>query len=187
MTFLLKGNVIEGLIIGFCILPTLLYNSIILEKFLRPYRDAALLQTGRMYNAHQSRSDSSLEREEFRRCWQIVTRRVTCHWCQRVYRAGVNIDWQRNLPLSFRKLRPTNIVKTTTRSKATRAYEIYWPAKNPKREASYVDSGLIYKKWCCVCNAFPDRVLYQNWEIVIDWLMWAGDALASFLSLKNRR
>ena len=92
MTFLLKGNVIEGLIIGFCILPTLLYNSIILEKFLRPYRDAALLQTGRMYNAHQSRSDSSLEREEFRRCWQIVTRRVTCHWCQRVYRAGVNID-----------------------------------------------------------------------------------------------
>ena len=72
ITFLLKGNLVEGLIIGFCIIPTLLYNSIILEKFLRPFRDAALLQTGRMYHVTDN-TNSWVEREEFRR-WL-----VDCH------------------------------------------------------------------------------------------------------------
>jgi len=69
---LLKLNIIEGLIILFCIIPTLLYNGIIKEKYFRPYKDAALLQTGRLhYNS--SKSYSWQEREEMRR-WL-----VDCH------------------------------------------------------------------------------------------------------------
>mmetsp|Transcript_106364 Transcript_106364/g.216917 ORF Transcript_106364/g.216917 Transcript_106364/m.216917 type:complete len:1248 (+) Transcript_106364:328-4071(+) len=75
ITFLLKGNVLEGLIIGACIVPTLLYSSVLLERFSRSYRDASLLHTGRMNNAHQEKmlTDSWEEREEFRR-WL-----VDCH------------------------------------------------------------------------------------------------------------
>jgi hypothetical protein len=70
---MLKGNTVGGLIIGFCIIPTFLYNSIILEKFLRPYQDAALLQTGRLHYNWSSSSSSWMEREELRR-WL-----VDCH------------------------------------------------------------------------------------------------------------
>jgi len=71
MTLLLKQNLYEGLFIGFMIVPTFLYNSIILDKFQRPYQDAALLQIGRMHNS--SCQNSWMEREETRR-WL-----VDCH------------------------------------------------------------------------------------------------------------
>ena len=70
---MLKGNYLEGMIIGSMIILTLLYNSIILEKFLRPYQDAALLQTGRLHYNSSSASYSWMEREEMRR-WL-----VDCH------------------------------------------------------------------------------------------------------------
>ena len=70
---MLKGNYLEGMIIGSMIILTLLYNSIILEKFLRPYQDAALLQTGRLHYNCSSASYSWMEREEMRR-WL-----VDCH------------------------------------------------------------------------------------------------------------
>lgn len=72
-TLILKYNIIEGLIILFCIIPTLLFHNIILEKFLRPYEDAALLQAGRLHYNWSSKSCSCLEREENRR-WL-----VDCH------------------------------------------------------------------------------------------------------------
>jgi len=72
-TLILKENIIEGLIMLFCIIPTLLFNNIILEKFLRPYEDAALLQAGRLHYNWSSKSCSCLEREENRR-WL-----VDCH------------------------------------------------------------------------------------------------------------
>lgn len=72
ISFILKGNLYEGLAVGLCVIPTLLYNSIILEKFLPPFRDASLLQTSKLYNAECS-SRGLLEREEFRR-WL-----VDCH------------------------------------------------------------------------------------------------------------
>ena len=59
-----------------CVIPTLLYNKILLEKFLRPFRDAALLQSSRMYSQTDSsghHNRSWLEREEYRR-WL-----VDCH------------------------------------------------------------------------------------------------------------
>jgi len=62
-TLILKENIIEGLIMLFCIIPTLLFNNIILEKFLRPYEDAALLQAGRLHYNWSSKSCSCLERE----------------------------------------------------------------------------------------------------------------------------
>ena len=70
---MLKGNYLEGMIIGSMIILTLLYNSIILEKFLRPYQDAALLQTRRLHYNCSSASYSWMEREEMRR-WL-----VDCH------------------------------------------------------------------------------------------------------------
>jgi hypothetical protein len=70
---MLKGNYCAGIIIGSMILPTLLYNSIILEKFLRSYQDAALLQTGRLHYDWSSAPNSWMEREEMRR-WL-----VDCH------------------------------------------------------------------------------------------------------------
>lgn len=56
----------EGMVIGFCIIPTLIYNNIILSMFLRTYRDGGLLQTGRLHYVRRrsSRSISShMERE----------------------------------------------------------------------------------------------------------------------------
>jgi hypothetical protein len=76
ITFLLKGNLIEGLIIGACTIPTLLFNTLILDNFLRPFRDASLRHTGRINRANQAKEedkDSWQEREEFRR-WL-----VDCH------------------------------------------------------------------------------------------------------------
>jgi hypothetical protein len=63
----------EGGLIIVWIIPTLLYNDIVQEKFLRPYRDAALLQTSRMYNRLEDPTTSWLEREEYRH-WL-----VDCH------------------------------------------------------------------------------------------------------------
>lgn len=65
-----------GLFIGLCIVPTLIYNSIILEKYLRPYQEAALLQSRRMYSHvgdSSAHTNTSLEQEEYRR-WL-----VDCH------------------------------------------------------------------------------------------------------------
>jgi len=73
ISFFLKRNMWEGAFVSLWIIPTLLYNDIILEKFLRPYRDAALLQTSRMYNRLEDPTTSWLEREEYRR-WL-----VDCH------------------------------------------------------------------------------------------------------------
>lgn len=78
VTLFLKGNNLEGFFIGFLVIPTLLYNSIILEKFLRPYQEAALLQTRRVssdgYSSNNLQSsDSWIQQEEYRR-WL-----VDCH------------------------------------------------------------------------------------------------------------
>jgi hypothetical protein len=73
LVFLLKMNILEGITIGLSIVPTLLYNDIILEKYLPPYKDAALLQTGRLHHNWSSNSSSWQEREEMRR-WL-----VDCH------------------------------------------------------------------------------------------------------------
>jgi hypothetical protein len=79
ITLVLKQNVWEGFSIALSIVPTVLYNSIILEKYLRPYQDAALLQSSRMYYQHGRDSNPSintsswLEQEEYRR-WL-----VDCH------------------------------------------------------------------------------------------------------------
>ena len=75
-TFLLKGNYVAGLFIGACIIPTLVFNSIVLEKFLKPFRDASLHYTGRIHRKDvEAREDTDpwREREEFRR-WL-----VDCH------------------------------------------------------------------------------------------------------------
>jgi hypothetical protein len=75
-SFFLKGNYYEGAVMIFCIIPTLLYNNIIKERFLRPYQDASLRDTSRMYNIHQEEQkglDEWQKREEFRR-WL-----VDCH------------------------------------------------------------------------------------------------------------
>lgn len=76
LTFFLKGNFIAGVVIGCCIIPTFLFNSIVLEKFLRPFRDASLHFTGKIHkyqNEAEEEEDPWQEREEFRR-WL-----VDCH------------------------------------------------------------------------------------------------------------
>ena len=76
ITLFLKQNNLEGLFIGFWIIPTLLYDKVLLEKYSRPYLDAALLQTRRMYSHtgnDAANAKSSLQREEYRR-WL-----VDCH------------------------------------------------------------------------------------------------------------
>merc|ERR1719491_844701 len=70
VSFALKGNIIQGLVIAFCVVPTLMYNSIILEKFTRHFRDASLMQTSKVDSVDQAKEegrDSWLKREEFRR------------------------------------------------------------------------------------------------------------------------
>lgn len=85
MTSLILGQVItaaslfflehtkECVIILLCIPPTLFFNHLILEKYSRPYQDAALLQTGRMRSEHLNSKHAWLQREEYRR-WL-----VDCH------------------------------------------------------------------------------------------------------------
>mmetsp|Transcript_11058 Transcript_11058/g.28047 ORF Transcript_11058/g.28047 Transcript_11058/m.28047 type:complete len:1293 (+) Transcript_11058:181-4059(+) len=76
ITLFLKQNSWEGLFIGFWIIPTLAYHNVLLEKYARPYLDAALLQTRRMYSHagnDGANAKSSLRREEYRR-WL-----VDCH------------------------------------------------------------------------------------------------------------
>mmetsp|Transcript_45072 Transcript_45072/g.50860 ORF Transcript_45072/g.50860 Transcript_45072/m.50860 type:complete len:158 (-) Transcript_45072:32-505(-) len=75
VTFLLKQNIIEGLIAGCCIIPTLVFNNIILERYLRPYRCAGLLQAGRIPSPSSTKNCryTCNEREEYRR-WL-----VDCH------------------------------------------------------------------------------------------------------------
>lgn len=75
-TFLIKRNYIAGLLIGACIIPTLIFNSIVLEKFLLPFSDASLHFTGRLQRGKwnkEENEDRRKEREEFRR-WL-----VDCH------------------------------------------------------------------------------------------------------------
>lgn len=76
ISLFLKHNNYQGFFIGCWTIPTLLYSNILLEKYKRPYEDAALLQTRRMYLNHENSStntNSSLLREEYRR-WL-----VDCH------------------------------------------------------------------------------------------------------------
>lgn len=76
ISLVLKGNLLEGVIIGFWIVPTLLFDSIIKEKYLRQFHDASLRYTGKMYTAQKVKEegkDSWPQREEFRR-WL-----VDCH------------------------------------------------------------------------------------------------------------
>jgi len=73
LSFFLKGNVYQGLTIACCIIPTFLYDSIIMEKYMRSFSDASLLQTGKIYKSNTTVNTSMLEREEFRR-WL-----VDCH------------------------------------------------------------------------------------------------------------
>jgi len=75
-TLFTKGNALEGLTILFLMIPTLVYNNIIFEKFNRPFQDAALLQSCRMYSGTDdptAKTRSWLQREEYRR-WL-----VDCH------------------------------------------------------------------------------------------------------------
>lgn len=75
-SFILKGNIYAGIVIVACTIPTLLFNSIVLEKFLRPFRDASLRYTGKIYNTRNAKDETEdpwQAREEFRR-WL-----VDCH------------------------------------------------------------------------------------------------------------
>lgn len=76
VTLCTKGNALEGFFILFLMIPTLVYNNIIFEKFNRPFQDAALLQSCRMYSGTDdptAKTRSWLQREEYRR-WL-----VDCH------------------------------------------------------------------------------------------------------------
>eukprot|EP00536_Pseudo-nitzschia_multiseries_P007467 jgi/Psemu1/195687/e_gw1.176.6.1 len=89
VVFIVKLNFVAGFGVGFCIVPTLLYNTVIQERYLRPYKDAALLQTSRLnvddnilgeednddnYNNDNNNGRATWrEREEYR-CWL-----VDCH------------------------------------------------------------------------------------------------------------
>jgi hypothetical protein len=71
VTLSLKAAYWEALLIGLCTIPTYIFHLVILEQFLRPYHDAALLQTSRLDGWQDSHSQH--EREEYRR-WL-----VDCH------------------------------------------------------------------------------------------------------------
>ena len=67
----LKANLIAGAIVFICIIPTIVGNRILLEKYKRPFLDAALLQTGRLqHNENSLHKATWTEREEFRR-WLV--------------------------------------------------------------------------------------------------------------------
>jgi len=71
VTLALKGSLAGAVFIGFCTFPTFMFSLWTEDRFLRPYKDTALLQTSRLDGANDSFSES--EREEFRR-WL-----VDCH------------------------------------------------------------------------------------------------------------
>jgi len=71
VTLSLKAAYWEALLLGLSAVPTYLYNLLVRERFLRPYHDAALLQTSRLDGWQDSHS--MREREEYRR-WL-----VDCH------------------------------------------------------------------------------------------------------------
>ena len=76
LVLLQKGNRVEGVIILILIIPTLLFDNIVRERYKHSYEDASLLQTSRMYchdGASPTNITSYLEREEYRR-WL-----VDCH------------------------------------------------------------------------------------------------------------
>lgn len=74
VTLLLKFNLVEGIIIGLCVIPTKIYNDYIKENFMPAFQDAALLQTSRLKReCHSCHNSSWTEREEYRR-WL-----VDCH------------------------------------------------------------------------------------------------------------
>jgi len=71
VTLALKGSLAGAVFIGFCTFPTFMFSFMTEDRFLRPYKDTALLQTSRLDGGQESFSES--EREEFRR-WL-----VDCH------------------------------------------------------------------------------------------------------------
>jgi hypothetical protein len=71
VTLALKGSLAGAVFIGFCTFPTFMFSFMTEDRFLRPYKDTALLQTSRLDGGQESFSES--EREEFR-CWL-----VDCH------------------------------------------------------------------------------------------------------------
>lgn len=74
ITFIMKGNFVAGIIVFICIIPTLAGDRILLEKYKRPFLDAALLQTGRLqHNENSLHTATWTQREEYRR-WL-----VDCH------------------------------------------------------------------------------------------------------------
>ena len=71
VTLALKGSLAGAVFIGFCTFPTFMFSLWTEDRFLRPYKDTALLQTSGLDGANDSFSES--QREEFRR-WL-----VDCH------------------------------------------------------------------------------------------------------------
>lgn len=76
LSLLLKGNYFAGLFIGLWTIPTLIFNAIVRETFTRPFKDACLRFTGKIYKRaykEEEGPDPWQDREEFRR-WL-----VDCH------------------------------------------------------------------------------------------------------------
>ncbi len=71
VTLALKGSLGGAIFIGFCTLCTFMFSLMTEDRFLRPYKDTALLQTSRLDGCQERFSES--QREEFRR-WL-----VDCH------------------------------------------------------------------------------------------------------------
>jgi hypothetical protein len=70
---LLKNSHGPALLAGLAVIPTLMFNRITKERFLRPYSDAGLLQTSQLDGWDYIKLSSHESREEFRR-WL-----VDCH------------------------------------------------------------------------------------------------------------
>jgi len=71
VTLALKGSLSGAVFVGCCTFPTVMFSFWTEERFLRPYKDTALLQTSRLDGGQDSYTES--QREEFRR-WL-----VDCH------------------------------------------------------------------------------------------------------------
>ena len=71
VTLALKGSLGGAIFIGCCTFPTFMFSLWTEDRFLRPYKDTALLQTSRLDKGQEMFSES--QREEFRR-WL-----VDCH------------------------------------------------------------------------------------------------------------